>query len=141
MLRNQWEVNSNRVLLNRAGRCYNLSQKGRRNMSDEFIGEAVTPVAGTFETAAMTRGEPALPARFSWRGQQYSTAEVLEVWKETGPCRSGGGEQYLRKHWYRIRTGDGLVMTIYFERQPRSKSRNKTRWWLYAVERSDDERQ
>ncbi len=107
-------------------------------MSEEFIGEPVAPVAGTFETAAMTRGEPALPGRFTWRGRQYSTAEVLEAWKETGPCKSGGGEQYLRKHWYKIRTGEGLVMTMYFERQPRSKSRSKARWWLYAVERSGD---
>ncbi len=110
-------------------------------MSEEFFGEPIAPVAGMFETAAMTRGEPALPDRFTWRGRQYTTAEVLEAWKETGPCRSGGGEQYLRKHWYKIRTGEGFVMTLYFERQPRSKSRNKARWWLYAIERPGDERQ
>jgi len=103
-------------------------------MSEEFIGESITPVAGTFETAAMARGEPAVPGQFTWRGRRYSTAEVLEAWKETGPCRTGGAEQYLRKHWYRVRTDDGLVMTLYFERQPRSRSRSKARWWLYAVE-------
>jgi len=103
-------------------------------MSEEFVSEPIEPVAGAFETAAMTRGEPALPGRFKWRGRQYSTAEVLETWKQTGPCRSGGGEQYLRKHWYKIRTGEGPVMTMYFERQARSKSRSKARWWLYAVE-------
>ena len=103
-------------------------------MSEEFIGEPISPVAGQFATVAMSRGEPALPGRFSWRGREHSVAEVLKVWKETGPCRSGGGEQYLRKHWYRIRTAEGIVMTIYFERQPRSGGSSKTRWWLYAIE-------
>jgi hypothetical protein len=102
-------------------------------MSEEFISEPIEPVAGTFDTAAMTRGEPGLPERFKWRDEEYAVADVLEAWKETGPCRSGGPEQYLRKHWYKIRTDHGLEMTLYFERQARSKTRNKTRWWLYTI--------
>jgi hypothetical protein len=102
-------------------------------MNEEFISEPIKPVVGTFDTAAMTRGEPGLPKRFIWRDTEYTVAEVIEVWKETGPCKSGGPEQYLRKHWYRIRTGNGLEMTLYFERQARAKSRNKTRWWLYTI--------
>lgn len=102
-------------------------------MNEEFISEPIKPVAGTFDTAAMTRGEPGLPKRFVWRNTEYTVAKILEVWKETGPCKSGGKEQYLRKHWYRIRTGNGLEMTLYFERQTRSKSRNKARWWLYTT--------
>ena len=104
-------------------------------MSEEFVSEPIVPVEGTFDATAMTRGEPGLPGRFLWRGQQYSTADVLEAWKETGPCRSGGPEQYLRKHWFKIRTDDGLEMTIYFERQARARGRGKKRWWLYTVKR------
>ena len=107
-------------------------------MNEEFISEPITPVQGTFETAAMTRGEPGLPGRFVWRDREYATTEVLETWKESGPCISGGGEQYLRKHWYKVKTDDGLRMTIYFERQSQSKSQNKTRWWLYTVERPEE---
>ena len=102
-------------------------------MSEEFISEPIEPVAGTFDTAAMTRGEPGLPGRFKWRDKEYAVAGVLEVWKETGPCRSGGPERYLRKHWYKIKIEDGSEMTVYFERQPRSKCRNKVRWWLYTI--------
>jgi len=102
-------------------------------MSEEFISEPIEPVAGTFDTAAMTRGEPGLPGRFKWRDKEYAVADVLEAWKETGPCRSGGPERYLRKHWYKIMTEDGSEMTVYFERQPRSKRRNKVRWWLYTI--------
>ena len=33
---------------------------------------------------------------------------------------SGSREQYLRKHWFKIRTKDHQVMTLYFDRQARS---------------------
>ncbi|MBN2590313.1 MAG: hypothetical protein JXA96_10660 [Sedimentisphaerales bacterium] len=103
-------------------------------MGEEFVSETIKPLKGTFNTAAMTRGEPGLPAIFTWRDKEYEVAEVLEVWKETGPCRSGSSEIYLRKHWYKIQTTDNIIMTLYFERQARSKSQNKARWWLYTIE-------
>lgn len=103
-------------------------------MSEEFVSEPIIPIPGTFDAAGMTRGEPGLPSRFLWRDQRYEVADVLEAWKESGPCRSGGGEMYLRKHWFKIRTGDGLEMTVYFERQPRTKRQTKKRWWLYTID-------
>jgi hypothetical protein len=102
-------------------------------MGEEFVSEPIKPVGGRFDTAAMTRGEPGLPGGFVWRDKEYTVADMLEAWKELGPCRSGGPENYLRKHWFRIRAGNGLEMTIYFERQPRAKRQHKTRWWLYTV--------
>ncbi len=102
-------------------------------MAERFVSEPIQPASGTFDATGMTRGEPGLPQQFVWRNQQYAVAEVLEVWKEQGPCRSGSTEMYLRKHWYRIRTAQGPEMTIYFERQARSKRESKKRWWLYTV--------
>jgi len=104
------------------------------NRTEEFISEPIQPVAGTFDAGGMTRGEPGLPERFVWRDAEYTLAAVLEAWKEDGPCRSGG-EMYLRKHWYKIQTTQGPRMTIYFERQARSKRHSKARWWLYTIER------
>lgn len=101
--------------------------------TEQFVSESVKPVEGTFASAAMARGEPGLPQRFTWRDTEYTVAEVLEVWKEDGPCRNGSPEMYLRKHWFRVATEQGLEMTLYFERQPRTKRQNKTRWWLYTV--------
>ena len=102
-------------------------------MAEEFVGEQIKAVPGSMHTLGMTRREPGLPRRFTWRGEQYDVAEVLDRWKETGPCTSGSGEQYLRKHWYRIRTTSGQEMKLYFERQARRGSGQKSRWWLYAV--------
>ncbi len=102
-------------------------------MDDKFISEPIKPVEGTFDTADMARGEPGLPGRFIWRDKEYTVAELLEKWKESGPCKGGSSEMYLRKHWFKIMTEDGSEMTIYFERQPRTKRDNKKRWWLYTV--------
>jgi hypothetical protein len=104
-------------------------------MSEEFVGEAIKPVAGTFDPAGMTRGEPGLPQRFVWRDQEYTLAAVLQAWKEDGPCRQGSSEQYLRKHWFKILTEQGPQMTIFFERQAGSQRQSKARWWLYTIER------
>ena len=106
-------------------------------MSEEFVSESIKPVAGTFDAAGMTRGEPGLPARFVWREQEYAVADVVEAWKESGPCRSGGSEMYLRKHWFKIETESGEVMKIYYERQAKSKRQAKQRWVLFTLVEGD----
>lgn len=98
----------------------------------EFISEAIIPVSGSFDTSGMAVGEPGLPARFTWRGSEYEVARVIDKWKTTGACRHGSGEQYVRKHWFRLLLTDGTEMEIYFDRQARSRQKNQ-RWWLAAI--------
>jgi hypothetical protein len=102
-------------------------------MAEKFVSESISPIAGTFDTGAMSRGEPGLPARFIWRNSEYTVARVLDKWKETSPCKSGGKEKYVRKHWYMIKATDGNVMKVYFERRPLPKTQRKIRWWLYSI--------
>ncbi len=90
----------------------------------EFISEAITPVGGSFDTSGMAAGEPGLPARFVWRGGEYEVARVVDKWKTTGACRHGSGEQYVRKHWFRVQLTDGTEMEIYFDRQARTRQKN-----------------
>jgi hypothetical protein len=99
----------------------------------KFVSESIAPVAGTFDTGAMARGEPGLPARFVWRKTEYSVTQILDKWKETSPCKSGGKEKYVRKHWYKIKTADGKIMQIYFERESLPRGQRRTRWWLYSI--------
>jgi hypothetical protein len=106
-------------------------------VSEEFISEAIQPVAETIDTARMATGEPGLPRQFRWRSQIVSITRVLKVWKETGPCRHGSGEQYVRKHWFEVSTDSGATMKIYFERQVRSAKKKKERWWLFSAERPE----
>lgn len=102
------------------------------DMEEQFICEAVVPEASSGRLSDALRGEPALPMRFQWRDRDYDVKEVIEKWKTTGPCHHGSGERYVRKHWFRIRTSDGLEMTLYCDRQPR-RGQSSKRWWLYTV--------
>lgn len=101
-------------------------------MSDEqFISEPITPAPGTFDRRGMARGEPGLPARFTWRGDEYTIADVLETWVTSGK-EKGGDEIYLRRHWWQIRTTDGSVMKLYCERQKQRRD-TKQRWFIYSM--------
>jgi phosphoribosylglycinamide formyltransferase-1 len=95
------------------------------------VGDAIMPEDLSFSASSMAMGGPGLPRTFSWRGRKYAVLEVLEQWKETGDCRHGSGERYVRKHWFCVRTTQGLEMKIYFERQKRSSG--GSRWRLYSV--------
>ena len=104
--------------------------------SERFVSEAIRPLfaedSGLASDHPAAIGEPILPTGFVWREQEYAVGEVLESWKELSPCHSGSDERYVRKHWYRIRTAEGVEMKIYFERQARSKGAATRRWWLFS---------
>jgi hypothetical protein len=106
----------------------------------EFVGEPIEGAAGTFDAAAMSRGEPGLPGAFVWRGVGYRIAERLDQWK--GTAREGGrasGEVYLRRHYYRLGMSDGSVWTVYFIRQAAKSGSAKRRWFLYTIERAESD--
>jgi ketosteroid isomerase-like protein len=64
----------------------------------------------------MAQGNPGLPAKFHWGRRELVVAEVLERGKEYGDCTHGSGERYVRRHIFRIRTTDGQIARIYFQR-------------------------
>ena len=97
---------------------------------ETFVSEAVTPEAGTFDAAAMARGEPGVPRAFVWRGRRFEAAEVVGRWKTSTRDR---GELYLRRHWFELRVASGERMTLYCERQAKNLRNPKARWWLYKV--------
>ena len=101
-------------------------------MSTTFVSEPIIPEDASFSVSSMAGGAPGLPASFSWRKRSIPVLEVREAWKQSGACRHGSGERYVRKHWFRIRTTEDREMTIYFERQAQSRSR--ARWRLYSFE-------
>jgi len=107
-------------------------------MDGRFVSEAVRPVAGSCDTARMAAGEPGLPRAFVWHGRTLVITRVCRAWRETGPCRSGSPEAYVRKHWYEVEADSGERLKLYCERQPRG-GRRAPRWWLFSVaERSGD---
>jgi hypothetical protein len=103
-------------------------------MRTSFISEPITPVEASFDTAGMSRGEPGVPMKFRWRKKSYAVAEILEQWKDHGDCRNGSGERYVRKHGYRVRTEQGLVFRLYFQRTVGRGKLSKARWWIHSIE-------
>ena len=100
-------------------------------MAERFIGEALVPVGTSFDAGAMAGGAPGVPREFAWRHERLAVTGVLASWRETGPCRNGGSERYVRKHWFSVATESGETARIYFERQARG-GRRAPRWWLYS---------
>jgi hypothetical protein len=98
----------------------------------KFISEAIEPKTDFLDTARMAAGEAGIPPEFIWRGKTVRIVSVIRTWKETGPCRHGSDERYVRKHWFEVVTDSDEVMKIYFERQPKG-GRNSSRWWLFTV--------
>ncbi len=117
----------------------------------EFVSEPLAPQEGSGLASAASPGEPAVPARFTWRQERWLLRGVLRKWTTSGPCRNGSAEKYLRRHYYQVHvTGEegeyvsassgrgdrqgGLVLTIYFERQPRRGQSPKARWYVYTID-------
>lgn len=103
-------------------------------MPEQFVAEPISPDPDALVAAQVRPGEPAMPGRFTWRGEEHVVVEVLAAWTDTRRDRGGSTARYRGRHWFRVRTEGGLVMNIYFERHPRSRSQVKQRWWLYSLE-------
>ena len=99
----------------------------------KFVSESIRPVVTTTDTGMMASGGPGLPQEFIWRGKILGIATLLGSWRETGPCRNGSNESYVRKHWFEVETTYGQRAKIYFDRQPRDRKLAR-RWWLFSIE-------
>jgi hypothetical protein len=104
-------------------------------MASTFVSEPLVPLDASFDTGLMAQGEPGLPHQFRWRKKEWQVAQILESWKEHGDCAHGSGERYVRKHVYRVRTTEGPVLRLYFQRSfGRGKFRTASRWWVHSIE-------
>lgn len=102
----------------------------------KFVSEAIEPQVAGADTRAMAAGGPGLPQAFVWRGRTLEIATVLRTWRETGSCKHGSPERYVRKHWFEVQTTSNRIARIYFERQSRGPGRTR-RWWLFSIGESE----
>jgi len=96
-------------------------------MKTRFVGEAVTTSSEWLDSGALSRGEPALPRSFGWRGEQLIVADVRRTWRSTTTDR---GDVYLARHWFEVGLENGDVAVVYFDRKARA---SQPRWWLYTL--------
>ena len=101
-------------------------------VSERFVSEPVIPVADAFDAKRMSVGEPGLPREFLWRNDTVQITQVLRTWRTTKSCRHGSGEQYVRRHWFEIKTAGHGTMKIYFDKGSRG-GRKEMGWWIFSV--------
>lgn len=103
--------------------------------NETFIGEPIEPKPGTFDSAMMARGGPGIPRTFTWRGKEYRIAGLIETWRTREPGIGMDREYlYTRKHFYRVKTTTGEVMTLYFDRKPQSgQGKGRQRWHIFSI--------
>lgn len=102
-----------------------------------MVSEPIGPEAGSFDPSVMVTGGPGLPGAFVWRGVRYRVDGCEAVWKGLGP-EAGGGEIYLRRHYFRLRMEGDRRWVVYCLRQPSSAGGGRQRWFLYTVEEQAD---
>lgn len=94
----------------------------------EFIAEPITVDVGSMDTSGGMRGAPTCPRRFTWRGQTYHVAQVIDEDKQLRAHDSA--EKYVKSHSFRIRTTDGWEMVLRCDRQARGNA-----WRVFTVQR------
>ena len=83
-------------------------------------------------STSVKKGE--LQLRSAREADRVAIRELLESWKQSEPCDHHSGERYYRKHFFRVLTDSGEVMTLYALRHVKRGQDPKSRWWLYAIE-------
>ncbi len=106
-----------------------------------FIGE---PVEVYFKKQPALEKVPGPPDGFIWRGEDFPVAEVLNEWHDyrrrgrmarnmrpthasTATRRGSWG---VGQDYYRVRTGNGRLFDLYYDRAPKSVDDRKGAWFL-----------
>ncbi|MBN1458489.1 MAG: cytoplasmic protein [Armatimonadetes bacterium] len=101
---------------------------------ERFIGEPIVPQPGSFDASMMARGGPGIPRHFAWRGKTHEVLGLIDTWTSREPGKGmDKGYTYIRKHFYRVKTTTGEIMTLEFDRKPQG-SRGRRRWSLFSLE-------
>jgi Domain of unknown function (DUF6504) len=107
----------------------------------QFINQAVEVF---FAQAPALEKKPGPPAGFVWREERFLIVEVLSEWHDfqrRGRMKRNMAPQHARaaerggswgvgKDYYRVRTQDGRLFDIYYDRAPKDVDRRKGAWFL-----------
>ncbi|MGD1118438.1 MAG: DUF6504 family protein [Dehalococcoidales bacterium] len=80
-----------------------------------------------------TGGEVKAPVSFRLDGREYAIAEVLESWPDYGFSRGETSKTWRTRHhrnYYRVKTSDGAVYEMYYDRGTNLKHPEFRKWFL-----------
>lgn len=88
------------------------------------------------EVEVTMAGDPILmPVAFRWENREYTVAEVVSRWFDYGfgadPRPRPKWWQRRHRNYYRVRTTDGQVFELYFDRGTSAKHPERRKWVLY----------
>jgi len=106
-----------------------------------FIGETVEV---HFEKPPLLEKVPDPPQSFVWRGEEYWIEEVLNEWHdyrrrgrmarnmrpEHAATASLRGSWGVGQDYFRVRTQDGRIFDLYYDRAPKDADHRKGAWFL-----------
>ncbi len=98
-----------------------------------------------FETPPLLSKRPGAPQGFSWEGAEHVVVEVLSEWmdyRRKGKASKNMREAHLRsaerrgswgvgRFYFRVRTNQGRVFDLYYDRAPRTAADRAGRWFLW----------
>ncbi len=97
-------------------------------MSREFIGREIQVTTG---------GEVKVPISFTLDGQTYIISEIVQAWVDRGfgPTSAGRKKRWWqRRHrnYYTVRTPQGEIFEIYYDRGANLKHPELRKWYAHS---------
>lgn len=89
--------------------------------------------------------KPGCPAGFIWRGESYEIVDMISEWhdyrrrgrmaRNMQPLHAAAAENRgswgVGRDYYRVRTREGRIFELYFDRAPKDADRRKGAWFLF----------
>ncbi len=102
------------------------------------------PIEVFFETPPVREKTPHCPEQFIWRAQSFQIAQVLEEWvdykrrgrmaRNMAPAHLASasrlGSWGVGRFYFRIRTTNGRIFELYYDRAPGDADARKGNWFL-----------
>lgn len=87
------------------------------------------------EIEVTVSGEIKVPASFRLDDREYIVSEIIEAWQDYGfgrsPSRRRKWWQRHHRNYYRVKTPQGEVFEIYYDRGTNLKHPERRKWFLY----------
>jgi len=87
------------------------------------------------EIEVTVSGEVKVPTSFRLGDKEYVISEIIEAWPDYGFGRSPLRRKrwWLRRHrnYYRVRTAEGEVFEIYYDRGTSLEHPERKKWFIY----------
>jgi hypothetical protein len=82
-----------------------------------------------------TGGEVKVPVSFRLDDREYLIADILDAWQDYGfgksPMRRQRWWQRHHRNYYRVKTTEGEIFEIYYDRGTKLEYAKRRKWFLY----------